>query len=712
MGRGFLLGAIMAVDKIDPQLQSIISDAQLRSQKSANKDEQVDAARKAAEKRQAEKKRELEADRNRESFTRSSKGTAGASQLIQPKTSGQATSALNAWKTVTQGASFSLSGSQTKVIESQVNQDPVKATSAAEAFGQLAAKESFGQAVTSRDQMFNLQRALLEKPQVAPAAEKVLDSTFMQSSQADNRTKTSFLKMALNQASKGGTDISVGGLKHAADMMGKLVSSGVGASAQRSALSMVERRPTDTGAMERVANFSTSSEVSSQTKSVKTKATALLAKANGEAHVAEGFKSLVSSSAFKVQTAGNQSKMFSTIGSAKTNDYRAMTDLTLESIRSPEFPKHAPDVSSWLKSAAQKVSSEGLQGAKSLPNRPMGRVGMPQPPKLLDMTGLEGEELQQARSQNRALVIQYYTGVQRHLDKQAQGIESAKFAEDIHGFTQSLKAPVNLETSALTPEEQAFVLERRDSVLKRFDEVKKLHRQRSRELRGQRRPVSERLPTHAKAETPPRYFTIDGGRQNVASLFMKEAAPATLGLDSGDWLGDVVRQAIGTGSSGLSQAGIEEVAKSVATRVANEVMESLSKSLGQSTSASRPAPRDSLGVPKSLDQELGAPMSPVRPPASSGQASPKPALAVRDTAQIFQSSWKGLSRAEMAMLRNLGWDQSSWDNKASAQSKWPATMFTPFASLSLIQREAVEKLGFTKDSWNKRVEAFTSGRNA
>ena len=81
----------------------------------------------------------------------------------------------------------------------------------------------------------------------------------MKSPEADNRTKTSFLKLALNQASKGGTDISVGGLKHAAQMMGKLVESGVGASGQRSALSMVERRPTDTGAMDRVAQFSSSS---------------------------------------------------------------------------------------------------------------------------------------------------------------------------------------------------------------------------------------------------------------------------------------------------------------------------------------------------------------------------------------------------------------------------------------------------------------------
>ena len=673
----------MAVDKIDPQLQSIISDAQLRSQKSTNKDEQVDAARKAAEKRQAEKKRQLDAERSRESFTRAPQDKSSASKLIQSKSSGQATSALNAWKNVTSGSGFSLSNAQTKIIENHVNEDPGKAAAATKAFAQLAGKETFSKSVTSRDQMFNLQRSLLEKPQVAPAAEKLLDSKFMQSPEADNRTKTSFLKMALNQAAKGGTDVSVGGLKHAAAMMGKLVETGVGSLGQRSALSMVERRPTDTGAMERVAGFPGSAEVGAQSKAVKTKATALLAKANGDAKVAEGFKSLVASEGFRVQTSANQSKMFSAIGSAKTQDYRAMTDLTLDAIRSPEFPKRSADVGTWLKTAAQRVSAEGLEGARSLPSRPLSRGGMPQPPKLVDMTGLEGDELQQARSQNRALVIQYYTGVQRHLDKQAQGIETAKFAEDIHSFTQSLKAPLDLEMSALTAEEQAFVTERRESVLKRFDEVKKLHRQRSRELRGQRRPAAERMPAQEKVSASPRYFTIDGGRQNVASLFKKDAAPATLGLEGGDWLGDVVRQAVGRGGSGaLTQESIEEVAKSVASRVANEVIDSLTKSMGSTPGRAPGVQKDSLGVPRAMDQELSGPVSPVKPKVMPGSQGLKPALEVRSVNELFQSSWKGLSRAEMAMLRNLGWDQSSWDNKASPQSKWPAAMFTPFAALS------------------------------
>ena len=67
--------------------------------------------------------------------------------------------------------------------------------------------------------------------------------------------------------------------------------------------------------------------------------------------------------------------MFSAIGSAKTQDYRAMTDLTLDAIRSPEFPKRSADVGTWLKTAAQRVSAEGLEGARSLPSRPLSRGG-------------------------------------------------------------------------------------------------------------------------------------------------------------------------------------------------------------------------------------------------------------------------------------------------------------------------------------------------
>ena len=39
------------------------------------------------------------------------------------------------------------------------------------------------------------------------------------------------------------------------------------------------------------------------------------------------------------------------------------------------------------------------------------------------------------------------------------------------------------------------------------------------------------MPAQEKVSASPRYFTIDGGRQNVASLFKKDAAPATLGLE-------------------------------------------------------------------------------------------------------------------------------------------------------------------------------------
>ena len=71
------------------------------------------------------------------------------------------------------------------------------------------------------------------------------------------------------------------------------------------------------------------------------------------------------------------------------------------------------------------------------------------------------------------------------------------------------------------------------------------------------------------------------GVKMLPLTFKKDAAPATLGLEGDDWLGDVVRQAIGRGgTSALTKESIEEVAKSVASRVASEVIDSLTQSVG------------------------------------------------------------------------------------------------------------------------------------
>ena len=85
---------------------------------------------------------------------------------------------------------------------------------------------------------------------------------------------------------------------------------------------------------------------------------------------------------------------------------------------------------------------------------------------------------------------------------------------------------------------------------------------------------------------------------------------------------------------------------------------------------------------------------------------------VRSLADIFGSTWKELSRAESALLTNLGWSQGAWDTRDNPGAKWPKAMATPFASLSPLQREAVGKLGIPPHDWDSKVQAFTMGKNA
>ena len=80
--------------------------------------------------------------------------------------------------------------------------------------------------------------------------------------------------------------------------------------------------------------------------------------------------------------------------------------------------------------------------------------------------------------------------------------------------------------------------------------------------------------------------------------------------------------------------------------------------------------------------------------------------------ELFGTIWKKLNRSEMALLKNLGWNQQMWDTKDTQSARWPAAMMTAFVNLMPVQREAVRKLGFTPHDWDSKVQAFTSGRNA
>jgi hypothetical protein len=85
---------------------------------------------------------------------------------------------------------------------------------------------------------------------------------------------------------------------------------------------------------------------------------------------------------------------------------------------------------------------------------------------------------------------------------------------------------------------------------------------------------------------------------------------------------------------------------------------------------------------------------------------------IRMLAAIFQSNWKGLSRSESALLRNLGWTQQLWDTREAAGAKWPVAMATQFVNLNPTQREAVRNLGLSAHDWDTKIQGFTMGKNA
>ncbi|MEO1170702.1 MAG: hypothetical protein AAFX94_01450, partial [Myxococcota bacterium] len=150
---------------------------------------------------------------------------------------------------------------------------------------------------------------------------------------------------------------------------------------------------------------------------------------------------------------------------------------------------------------------------------------------------------------------------------------------------------------------------------------------------------------------------------------------------------------------------------------------------GRSMSKSA-VPTDGWGIQRNFSPELGgAQREVVKAPIGQDEYAPdlgqaeaaepytgkllvKDASQVRPMPELMVTHWKSLSRAEQALLKNLGWNQQTWDTKDTPSAKWPASMATPFMSLSPLQRESLKKLGFTAHDWDKKIQAFTMGKNA
>ncbi len=763
----------MPVDAIDAQIQSLISSAQVDLQKKVGAEDEADAARKAAEKKIELKKEELKGSNlQREVFQKQSDLQNRMKQILGGAAGREAADGLNQWQD-NQKLQSKLTEAQKNLFREAMAKSPQKTGEAGQALNRLSQQPGFEQAVKTAPQMGTLQQGLVENPKAEKQVSELLQNRFMQSPKADNQTKNQFLRFGLQQL-KSGQEESV---RKAGDMLGTLAKHNVGKSAQRSAMNMAQRAPADGKAMGNVDSFVENPNVNKMPSFARTKATELLAKASGKEEVKEGFEKLAGDPKFRGQTAQNKGRFFSTIGSGRTSEFRAITDQALVALQNPAFPKRAGQVGKFLGKMSAAVQQGGaanvdpeklIKSAKSSP--------LPTPPAMQSLDGLSEEDATKVRSQNRAKVIQFFTKLQRTYEQGEKKLAAAKYLEDVNAL-QNLREAGEIDVSMLPAEEQAFIRERQKATQEKLDQVRTLQRQRSRELRTKRMPPAKRRAQAAARRAQgaqPKYFNPNTGLRTGSQAFAQQAVndsrPAPLpqnpmraqvntpgprpaqtaaAFSVGDQISGALAQLGGSPmtpqqATRVAQAIAQQVAQQVAAQVAEQLLAQQPVGIADPRIAEIPEGEreimrrqertqkgkvDGWGIQRTFDRDLGGTArAPVAPRSEDPEAVPsheavenetykgrllvKDASAVRASGELFAQSWKQLSKAEMALLKNLGWSQQSWDTKDTPAAKWPIAMATPFVNLNPTQRESVRKLGFSPPEWDKRVQAFTMGKNA
>ena len=758
-------GYVMAVEGIDAQLQSLISGAKLNLQREIDdQDSAADQARKNAEKKIIQKKERLkESVVHRETFQKQVQNKAKIQQILGGAHGAETAEALGDWQQNQQLQSKLTEAQKSLFYEAMAN-NPKRGAESARAMDRLSKEPGFEKAVRSSQTAGTLQKAVISDPSSAKDAARLLKNRFMSSSKADFQTQSRFLDFGLRHAKKGQMEV----IKKAGDMLGSTAQKGIGRGGQRAAMSMVQRNPNNVAGMENVDSFVNNPDVSKLPSFARTKATSLLAKADGKKDVQESFERLSGDKKFGLQTKQNKGRFFATIGSGRPSDYRAISDKLLTTLQRPDLPKRSGQVGKLLDRVGQQVQKRGAQGIdvdsalKSAKASPMPKLTL-----IPFSEDMDEEALAKARSQNRANVIQFANKLQRIYEQGEKKLRAAKYFEDVNAL-QNLRDPEGIDLSVLEPSERAFVEDRLAVAKEKLNSVRKLQRQKARELRTKRISPSKRRALAARRRVQgkqQRYFKPNvllhgpGSGPTATATFMAATGtdgkpslpmtpnvaqrnrPGTMG--GGGALDAQVAKALADAGQGpLTPATVGKVAQSIATQVAQQVAEQVTKQLlgaGQGISepvvaevepstgvpaSSENVRTDGWGVPRTLDKDLGGAnriavkskaigddMEEVSQSYSGRMLVKDPSL-IRDLGEVFDSSWKDLNKAEVALLRNLGWNQQMWDTKDTVTARWPQPMVTAFASLAPIQREAVQKLGMTAHDWDKRVQAFTMGKNA
>jgi len=745
-------------------IPSSIPTTDQQATKDAFRDDEADAARKAAEKKIAEKKEFFKSSTvHKEVDTRDNDVQQKMRLVLGGAEGPEAANALANWGNNSE-LQAKLTEAQKNLFREAMAKAPAQATKAGDALARLTQQPGFAKAVSTTQQAGTLQAGLLEHPAAEPEVAEALANRFMQAPapKADPDTKNQFLRFAFDRAKDGNRDA----LKRTGDLLNSLGDADLGKLAQRSGHGMAKRKVGDKDALANLEDFVEQPAVRAMPRFARSKATELLAKADAKPEVKKGFEKLAGDAKFRGQTADNKGRFFSTIGTGRTSEYRPLTDKLLQSLQSSDFPSRAAQVSKFLTKVAGQVTRTGAKGVDTeAALKSAKKSALPSAPKLTSTVGLTDDELRQANSENRAKIIKFYNQVAHCYDDAEKKLKGASYFDDINRL-QNLREAENIDTTGLSAEDQTFVANRQQTLNNRLGDLRTHQRDRMRELHHKRINPQKR---RAKAEAirikgrQPKYFSPNVGRNTAASQAFLQAAvgggqpqrlPGTplrgqmaqrQSVLGGDDIEQHVAQAVAQlGSGPLTPQRAGQVAQVIANQVAQQVASQITAQLlGANTVAqtqvqntpspdSAPAPKgqqgkvDGWGIPRTFERDLGGgERFVVKAPAQrtanaelvvtesyTGKTIVKDPTTIRQLTELFSTGWKQLNKGEVAVLRNLGWSQQSWDTKDAPGAKWPVAMASAFINLNATQRESVRKLGITVHDWDQRVQAFTSGRNA
>ena len=670
----FAAGGFMAIERVDVNIPSglpadvaaAVSQSHIDAQEKASTAEKDSSELKRAEQKIAIKRAAIqESGLHREEFRRNDDMQQKLQFVMAGGSGPDAANALSSWNNNNQLQS-KLTEAQKNQFRETMTQNPPRATAAGNALNRLSQQPGFGRAVTTAPLMGTLQAGLLENAALERPAGELIESRFMQSPKADAQTKGQFMRFGLQQAAKSQLE----SIKRAGDMLGTLAQTNVPRGAQRAAMSMVQRVPGDATATSNLDSFAQHPEVRALPTFARGKATELLAKANGKSLVKDGFQQLATDPKFKVQTAQNKGRFFSTVGSGKPSEFRAITDQALVALRSSDFPNRASQVGRFLTKMSAKVQQGGASAVdvKTLV-KDAKKSPLPTPPRLVSTEGLSDEDAAHVRSQNRGQVLHYFNQMQRLYETGEKQLRNAKYLEDVNSL-KTLRDPPEVDTSALSAEELAIYNERRQSVSTKRTQVLKLQQQRSRELRNKRMPPAKRRAMMAERRTvgrQPRYYqpgrrtlstngaltqaatgtdgapppprsSLMGRPMRSGATVVGRGAPAPTGDTGilGDTAAHVSAAVAQFGDGPITPERVTQVAHAIARQVAQQVAQQVTAQLlsggttetsGLAFSAPPPAPSaapsgppstgtpDGWGIPRVFDRDLGGTQRAVVRPA-------------------------------------------------------------------------------------------------